>query len=327
MFRKHRRSGLMVALAVAAACNQPARPADEPAHHGSDEQQRRSGAAAAAQAPAAPEDRGAGAGDAQPLGLLGTAEMAERGIAQIDAFAEALRRAHARGDVETAGRDVVVKGRRVIGGELYEGLPAIGAILLRDKLHCTGTVIGSQTVLTAAHCLHGYDERMMSFVTGPDAFDRDAPRYRLIDKRIHQDYIESPLGTHDIGVIYLARPFGEGPVVPLPTEDVSSIIVSKKLSFIGYGYTRIQADGSHSDNGQKMKADMAARGVAEWTFSYGGKEHSTCNGDSGGPALLGTPETELRVVGVTSWGDGACSEFGVNMRVDKYTTWLNQNMR
>src|SRR5688572_14949126 len=39
--------------------------------------------------------------------------------------------------------------RPIIGGEEFDGLPAVGALLYQGNMHCTGTIIGPRKVLTA----------------------------------------------------------------------------------------------------------------------------------------------------------------------------------
>lgn len=54
----------------------------------------------------------------------------------------------------------------IAGGKQTTGYKNVGVILLDGKVHCSGTVVGKQTVITAAHCLQGYDKQQMKFVLG-----------------------------------------------------------------------------------------------------------------------------------------------------------------
>lgn len=54
---------------------------------------------------------------------------------------------------------------------------------------------------------------------------------------------------------------------------------------------------------------------------------NTCVGDSGGPALAKNAAGVTVVIGVTSWGDDGCTDFGVDTRVDAYPTFIGEALR
>jgi secreted trypsin-like serine protease len=49
---------------------------------------------------------------------------------------------------------------------------------------------------------------------------------------------------------------------------------------------------------------------------------NTWFGDSGGPALGNDASGQQRLIGVTSWGDEDCKQFGVDTRVDAFWDFL-----
>src|SRR5437867_1888614 len=98
---------------------------------------------------------------------------------------------------------------------------------------------------------------------------------------------------------------------PEPTGQRQSAIVAGEPApapgavprFVGFGYTAL---GPSGDYGQRRQLRAAITEVAAGTFRYG---VATCEGDSGGPALLRNGARD-ELVGVTSSGDAVCGLYG-----------------
>jgi secreted trypsin-like serine protease len=210
---------------------------------------------------------------------------------------------------------------RIVGGTAFKQVPQIGALLYRQKPHCTGTLIGSKTIVTAGHCVQGFRADLMGFGVGANAWEPEST-LPVASMHAHPGYRAEPLGTHDIALVFLAENAPFAPL-PLPTKsDVETALRSRQaLAFIGYGYAT-RPDGIKYRLGYKARTDMAPREVDPFTFVYGDSERNTCNGDSGGPALLVPESGSPILIGITSWGDDACRDKGVDMRIDAYLDYL-----
>jgi hypothetical protein len=212
--------------------------------------------------------------------------------------------------VPTLARD-----EAIVGGAVFSGLPAIGALVDEDGIFCSGTLIAPRTVLTAGHCLDGITADDVGFAIGTDAA---SPTHLLRARRLerHPRFDRRTL-ANDIGRVLLER---DAPVAPLPVlGHLDADWVDAELFFVGYGVTN---GTSGRGAGRKRGVWMPITEVAATTFSYASPGKATCYGDSGGPALHRDAVGAYFVAGVTSWGDARCVRFGVDTRVDAFLDFL-----
>ena len=211
---------------------------------------------------------------------------------------------------------------------------------------CTGTLITSDVVLTAAHCCDESkggpnfnemepEEVAVYFGEGP-AFSGGAPTgdfYGVSEVEIHPSYSKGSL-ANDICLFRLEFP--NDSVTPIPhlpaAQGLSNADSGTLLDHVGFGY----ADLAQTQYGVKLQAEVPLAGLGcvvpgcptsgtNGQFSYeqdGSPYWGPCNGDSGGPAFIERGGNTY-VAGITSYGDANCAVYGVSTNVSAYEGFIN----
>jgi V8-like Glu-specific endopeptidase len=218
------------------------------------------------------------------------------------------------------GPAVGERAQAIVGGTSDPGDPGVVAIVAQvpgatQESLCTGEVISPHVVLTAAHCVAAAEvgaNARFTVHTGATIGATSANTFAV--KEVHANSAWNPqdlFSGHDVGVVILAAPLAVTPLrlhrVPLTSADKGA-----PVRLVGYGLSAAQ---TASSAGVKREAAAALNDFDPALVSVGDAQHGTCNGDSGGPAFLTVGAVE-EVVGVTSFGDQACSQGNYDTRVD-----------
>ena len=219
--------------------------------------------------------------------------------------------------------------RTIVGGEDETGYPAVGSLLFEEWLQssskCTATLIKTDWILTAAHCLKD-GLANLKFSIGSDA--KQGMKFGLQDYVIHPRYDNNPIGSlYDIALVRLATPVPANVATPMIySREPLEPHLNEIALYIGYGTT--SGTSPFLGVGRKRRVELPVERIDLVTYSHGFNGSGLCFGDSGGPALLEI-NGELRIIGVNSaalgcQGDSCdpCTNGSKATRVDRFADWI-----
>jgi secreted trypsin-like serine protease len=218
----------------------------------------------------------------------------------------------------------------VVGGSPAKpgAWPDVVAVLTADGGLCSGTLIGSDLVLTAAHCT---DAKPVEVIIGSVDLAQYGGERR--DVKWSRSYPNWQV-EYDVGIVML-----ENPVATKPRAIASGCALAggDTLQVVGFGLTTKSGTG---DNTKLHQAKLpvtdpdctqdpacAVDIAPDGEFVAGGQGTDACFGDSGGPVYIKT-KTGPAVIGVVSRGLLAsptpCGDGGVFVRADKVVKWIEK---
>jgi secreted trypsin-like serine protease len=205
-----------------------------------------------------------------------------------------------------------------------------------DSPRCGGTLIKSDIVLTAAHCVARVPAGGLVAVVGADVPDwPNAPRILTLDHRVPKTFGVGSDNRDDIAVVRLAVS-QVTPGIRLAQDEPR---VRDRVLTAGWGCTNAPPvcdvrPATLQASGQIVLADASCGRDVFWTrptyyartniCTKGTRFRSTINrGDSGGPLLVRDRSGTLRQVGVTALGSDSTTKLYAGFTsVPRESKWI-----
>ncbi len=217
---------------------------------------------------------------------------------------------------------------KIVGGAAHTGDPSIPLLVVYgndgEQSICTGSLVASRWILTAAHCLDpaslGFEPAAIEAYFGTEYSETDSgyALHTFADSfTYHEAWNAADLTAgYDIAVVHLEQDVPL-PIVPLISRSLTPQDLGAEVRLIGWGITL----GDREDSGLKRLAFSTLLDFGEILIQIGDASANVCSGDSGGPALATIDGREVQI-GVTSFGDTQCVEIGIDTRVDVFLDWI-----
>merc|ERR1719471_1598310 len=227
---------------------------------------------------------------------------------------------------------------RIVGGQeaVPNSYPHLVFLLIDSLYVCGGNIFNENTIITAAHCADGANRIQITAGAHDQTVSEPSQQIVISTSHIeHPDWNSFTL-SGDVAILYLDSPLTFTAEIDSIALAQSEPAVGDDVNMAGWGKTCDQFNCGVSDVVNQVTVPVLDDSVADEYYgtidwdriicidTTGGM--GTCNGDSGGPLMVGDANGPL--TSVTSFGSIFGCEVGAPAcftSIPNYLDWLNEN--
>jgi len=199
---------------------------------------------------------------------------------------------------------------------------------------CTGSIISSNIILTAAHCVEKQDAKKMRIVFGSKITDsKNTVKVEAV--AVHKDYFHNTSVGNDLALIKIEGTVpSKYKVLDIERSSLLTLEKGTPIQVAGFGKNKTGFFGGGAGTLRKGQVSLDQYSAEEKLLVLDqSNENGICNGDSGGGAFVEV-DGELVQLGVNSYvpskkkgsSTGDCKSKSYLTNIAFYLDWIQMTM-